>query len=415
VRRVFEGVDIVDKPKMRPIEAIQVTDRGRQLVMLRDPQGFSEQVLTVPQPVFYLITQFDGNHTLNEVQANYTRRFGQLIFSDKIKEILEVLDNALMLDSDRFRQHREALEQEFRGLGVRPCSHGGKSYPGEAAGLSRLLDSFFEPPTGPGQPTSGASERPVKGLMAPHIDLQRGGPCFAHAYKELAESPPPDTVVLLGIAHTFTQNHFVLTRKSFETPFGVCECDTELTNGLLARGGLHLLTDELAHRTEHSIEFQVVFLQHLFASPKIVSVLCGAFRDADGRPCPPDRAPGVPEFIAALRETLQATGKRVCLVASVDFSHLGGRFGDRIQMTPQFLGRVEREDLDTLGKVASLDADAFYADATTDNDRRHIDATPAVYTLLKALDLEEAKVLKYDQSVEAQTQSVVTFASMVFR
>jgi len=35
--------------------------------------------------------------------------------------------------------------------------------------------------------------------------------------------------------------------------------------------------------------------------------------------------------------------------------------------------------------------------------------------LLKALDLEEAKVLKYDQSVEAQTQSVVTFASMVFR
>jgi len=405
----------VDKPKMRPIEATPVTDRGRQLVMLRDPQGLSEQVLTVPQPVFYLITQFDGNHTLNEIQANYTRRFGQLIFSDKIKEIVQALDNALMLDSDRFRQHREALEQEFRGLDVRPCSHGGKSYPGEAAELARLVDSFFEPPKGPGQPAPGASERPVKGLMAPHIDFLRGGPCFAHAYKELAESPAPDTVVILGIAHTFTQNHFVLTRKSFETPFGVCPSDTELTNGLLARGGIHLLADELAHRTEHSVEFQVVFLQHLFPAAKIVSVLCGAFRDADGNACAPAQAPGVPEFIDALRETVQAAGKRVCLLASVDFSHLGGRFGERIQITPQFLGRVERDDLETLNQAASLDADAFYASATADNDRRHIDATPAVYTLLKALDLEEAKVLKYDQSVEAQTQSVVTFASMVFR
>jgi len=173
--------------------------------------------------------------------------------------------------------------------------------------------------------------------------------------------------------------------------------------------------DEVAHRTEHSIEFQVLFLQHLWPSAKIVPILCGGFRDAAGRSCPPDEAVGLQQFIAGLRQTLQATNKRTCVLASVDFSHLGGRFGDRLSMTPAFLGRVEREDRGTLAAAEALDADAFYRSATSDDDRRHIDATPAVYVLLKAMDLTEGRLLKYDQSVERETESVVSFASMVFR
>jgi len=44
----------------------------------------------------------------------------------------------------------------------------------------------------------------------------------------------------------------------------------------------------LSHRNEHSIEFQVIFLQHLFGAesgPKIVPVLCGNIMEkvADSR------------------------------------------------------------------------------------------------------------------------------------
>lgn len=406
----------MEKPKVRPLEAVPVAVRGQQMILLRDPQGFSERVLSVSQPVFYLVTQFDGTRTVTEIQADFTRRFGQLILSDKIREVIAALDNALLLDNERFRQHRRELEETFRRLSVRPSSHAGRSYPASPEELTALLDGFFDPPEGPGQPVPGSmTTRPAKAIMAPHLDLRRGGACFAHAYKALAESPPADTCLILGIAHTPTQYPYVFTAKSFETPLGVCRCDSQLTNALLARAGTHLLTDEWVHRNEHSIEFQVLFVQRLFPRAQIVSILCGGLYDDRGHPVPPPEVPGVPEFIAALRETLAETGKRVCVIASVDFSHVGHRFGDQLQLTPQVLRRVEQDDRETLQRILDLDADAFFASATADNDRRHIDATPAVYALLRALDLEEAELLKYDQSVEPQTQSVVSFASMVFR
>jgi AmmeMemoRadiSam system protein B len=206
-----------------------------------------------------------------------------------------------------------------------------------------------------------------------------------------------------------------VTRNSFETPFGVCDCDRDFVDGLLTRAGIHFTADEICHRMEHSIEFQVVFLQHVVENPRIAAILCGGLHTPDEVPARPEETSGVTDFIAALRESLEATDKRICVVVSVDFTHMGGRFGDQTPMTPQFLGRIEREDLETLSYAEQLDADGFYESATADGDRRHIDATPAVYVLLKAMDLKEARLLKYDQSVEPDTQSVVTFASMVFR
>jgi len=102
-----------------------------------------------------------------------------------------------------------------------------------------------------------------RGIVSPHIDPPRGGWCYAWAYVALAAAPVR-TVLLLGVAHSGPPEPFVLTRKSFQTPLGVLAVDEAAVAELESRVG-DLTRWELVHRSEHSLEFQVIFLQHALA------------------------------------------------------------------------------------------------------------------------------------------------------
>ena len=67
-----------------------------------------------------------------------------------------------------------------------------------------------------------------------------------------------------------------------------------------------------------------------------------------------------------------------------------------------------------LQTVESLDAEGFYNSIQKNNGRRKICGLPAIYTMLSVLDASVGKLIKYDQSVEQDTQSVVSYASMCF-
>ena len=70
---------------------------------------------------------------------------------------------------------------------------------------------------------------------------------------------------------------FSLTDKDFETPLGVIKSDPSLISKLRESGGDIIAPNDFAHRSEHSIEFQVIFLQHLFPEENltIIPILCG--------------------------------------------------------------------------------------------------------------------------------------------
>src|SRR5690606_5365207 len=85
----------------------------------------------------------------------------------------------------------------------------------------------------------------------------------------------------------------------------------------------NLLTDQVAHRGEHSIELSALFLRYLYpeAAISILPLLCNFLDRADVR---------VIAMIAALRRRLAASrqaGRKTMLIASVDFSHIGPQFG----------------------------------------------------------------------------------------
>ena len=202
-------------PRIRAIDAFPVMISGQRLIALRDPMGYTRNILYVPDNVFFMISLFDGEHAIRDIQSEYASRYGDLIFQEKIQEVVETLDRHYMLESERFRAHHRQLEEAFRKAPVREASHAGLSYEADAEALRAQLDGFFREPEGPGEPDPGKALPGLRGFVAPHIDLRRGGSCFAHAYKVLGESVPPDLFVIFGTGHRGVDGFFSFTRKGF--------------------------------------------------------------------------------------------------------------------------------------------------------------------------------------------------------
>jgi AmmeMemoRadiSam system protein B len=398
----------MDYPKLRPVEVLPAQEN---LICLRDPQGFSDKLLLIPPALFYVVSLFDGRHSIRDIQAAYTDRFGELLLSEKIRAIIDQLDDALFLDSERFQQARSKAVEDFRGAELREAAHAGSSYEAEPAELERQLEQLFTSEDGPGLPDSSRPSGRLRALIAPHIDLQRGGSCFAWSYAELARGSRARTFVVLGIAHVQTKHPFVLTAKDFQSPFGRVRTDRAFLEELGSYCRTDFYEDEFCHRSEHSIEFQVLFLQYLYRHQedlRIVPILCSLPPEMYLGAAIPEHSE-IDEFVEALRKTLEATDSQICCIAAVDLSHIGRRFGQNITLSPQLLKEVEREDRAMIDRILQLDEEAFFRGIQQEQDRRNVCGVPAIYTLLRVVQAEEGRLLRYEQAVDQAGQSVVSF------
>jgi len=410
-------MNLDDKPRLRPVEAVPAEINGERVIYLRDAAGLSRHTIAVPPAAFFLIAHFDGQHTIRDVQTAYVRRFGELVTSDTIIDLARQLDEALFMEGERFEAHRRKVLAEFRRATTRNAAHAGTAYPRDPAKLRERIARFFEPPEGPGEINPGAAGSHVLAIAAPHIDFQRGGPAYAHAYKALAEGCAASTFVVLGTLHQGGRGPVVVTDKDFETPLGLLPCDREFTRELIRRAGLQRTDDELAHRMEHSVEFQAVFLRYLFGTSrpiKLVPVLCGPIADAGDEQADRGASSVVRAFAGALRELLQERGRDAAVIASVDLSHVGRRFGDDLDISPEILHWVEREDRALLRHAEAMRAEQFLEHHQRTQDRTHVCGFPALYVLLSAVPATRGRLLHYSQAPDPATRSVVSFAAMAF-
>ncbi len=333
-----------------------------------------------------------------------------------IRQVIGELDKNLLLDNSRSRDFIKKLKDDFKNSTIRKDAHAGTAYEADRDKLKEQLDGFFTSAEGPGMPSQFNQTNGLKGVIAPHIDLGCGGPCFAWAYKEIAESSNADLFIILGIAHTGTNNLFVLTDKTFETPFGNVETDKEFLNALQEKNKTDYFEDEFVHRDEHSIGFQAVFLKYLYHQKKnfkIIPILCSSFGEADENETGSGQTHQFKEFISSLKETVKESGKKICIIASVDLAHVGSRFGDNERQDEAYLDKLRSDDTDMLKYIENLDAEGFDNSVQKDHNSRNICGYPAINTLLKVVDAKRSKLLKYAQHAD-ETNSTVSFASMSF-
>jgi len=90
------------------------------------------------------------------------------------------------------------------------------------------------------------------------------------------------------------------------------------------------------------------------------------------------------------------------------------KFGDQRPLTPAFLDEVARDDQALLAAATRMDAEGCFRVIAEHQDRRRICGFPPTYMLLSTMPATAGTVLKYDQAVEPATQSMVSYASVVF-
>jgi AmmeMemoRadiSam system protein B len=408
-------VDSEDRPRLRALEAFPFEQGGERLIGLRDPSGFTEQVALLPIPALDIVSLFDGEHTVAEIHRVIAARHGeQAPGLEEIAGFAARLDDAGFLDGARFAERRRRIEETWLASPSRPPAHSGGAYAAEPAALKSQIDGFFVHAEGPGLPAPRVPRRPLRGLIAPHIDFHRGGPTYAWAYRALLEGSDADLFVILGTCHGGMADPFAATLKPYDTPLGPADVDRGALEALQRRYGHDLLASETAHRSEHSIEFQVVMLRRLLGERPftILPVLASFLHEAVWGGGAPEADPRVPRFLDALGETLAASDRRVCVIAGVDLAHVGPRFGDAEPNTPAFLDRVAREDRKMLESVTAADAPGFFGSVAADGDSRRICGLSPIYAFLRALPGARGELLRYSQWPDRQ--GAVSFCAAAF-
>jgi AmmeMemoRadiSam system protein B len=396
-------------PRLRAVEAFPVEHDGQRCIALRDPAGFTDQIAVLPGPLLDLVSLFDGEHPVEAIREILRRRHGEAPSVEQIAALVDRLDDAGFLESERFRARRRATDDAFRQSPVRPAAHAGGAYAGEAAALREQIAGFFA------LDRSDKRAGTLSALIAPHIDFHRGGPTYGSAYQEVLDRSDADLYVILGTCHAGMSDPFAVTLKPYDTPLGPVGVDRDFYEALAGRAGQDLLASEPAHRAEHSIEFQAVMLQSLLGGRRpftILPVLASYLHEAVWAGTEPEADPRVPRFLDALREAVAASSRRVCLVAGVDLAHVGPRFGDPDPNTEASLAIVEREDRAMLESVVAGDARGFFARVAADRDARRICGLSPIYSLLRVLPEAPGRLLEYRQWPDPE--GAVTFCAVSF-
>jgi hypothetical protein len=391
---------------------------GKRYVVLSDPLRLSGKELFLPLEYAFILGLLNGNNTLLDIKTEYMRETGYMLMSNTIDQFIQTLDENLLLDSDHFRSALSKLEEDFRRSEARPPFHAGLSYPTDPRELRELITSFYLHEKGPGPLPSAFNGPPAIGLAAPHIDLRSGGPTFAWAYHALAQGEPPARFVILGTAHQGAENLFCLSSLDFETPLGRVRTDRTFIDTLVLNSAVDFCKGEILHRSEHTIEFQIVFLQHLYGETipyTIVPVLCSIDPELFFRPEFEEKRLVFHEFISRLRQTIIESPGKTCLIASVDLDHIGPRYGDGFTPNGATIQQILKSDLEFLEYLEQLKEREFLEMARQINPLRKICGFGPLYTLLKALDGVQGKLLHLDHSIVDSRNSFVTFASMVFQ
>jgi AmmeMemoRadiSam system protein B len=293
---------------------------------------------------------------------------------------------------------------------MRKPAHAGTGYPEDAAELTSTLREYLN-----GSSTAATNGR-VRAIAAPHVSPFGGVDAYRAAYASLTPLDAERTFVVLGTSHYGQPDRFGLTRKAFVTPFGETSTNLALVDEIARAAGDGALMEDYCHAVEHSIEFQVVFLQHLFGpGVRVVPLLCGAFSRGMRAGARPEDDGAVRKTIEALGNVAAREGDRLVWVLGVDMAHMGRRYGDGFEATAdrEEMEQVARRDRSRIERMEQGDAGGFWEQVRENRDDLKWCGASPIYTFLRAMPDVRGTLLRYQQW-NIDPQSVVSFAGLRF-
>jgi AmmeMemoRadiSam system protein B len=252
------------------------------------------------------------------------------------------------------------------------------------------------------------------GIAAPHVSPAGGWQSYRAAYQCLTPDLKDRTFVVLGTSHYGEPDQFGLTRKPFETPFGRTRIDDVLVSELALQPAV--LMEDYCHAIEHSIEFQVVFLQSIYGpGVRILPILCGSFGRSIYQGGVPEDNDSVNRFLGSLGEIATREKERLFWILGVDMAHIGVRYGDDFvaHADRDEMAAVRERDERRIERVNASDARGFWDLVKENRDDLKWCGSSPIYTFLKAVPQAHGSLRRYEQW-NIDEQSVVSFAGIAF-
>jgi MEMO1 family protein len=377
-------------------------------LLIRDSYGYSDAVMIIPPPLVQCLTCFDGEQTSLDLRQLLVRMTGELDVSAIEAHLRETLSTAGFLHDDIYERLREERHRDFADAKSRLPAHAGTAYPEDANAVKAALDEYLK---GPNQQTASGD---VIAIASPHVSPFGGWQTYREAYSALGPDHRDRTFVVLGTSHYGHPDRFGLTRKPFETPYGHATPNLRLIEELADEPAV--LMEDYCHAFEHSIEFQVLFLQHLYGPDiRIVPILCGSFaRSILNGGMPEDNEP-VRRFLGKLGEMAAREGDSLTWILGIDMAHMGARYGDDLAAVANRgeMQEVEQRDRLRIERVLASDAEGFWEHVKERQDDLKWCGSSPLYTFLRAVPGAKGTLRGYEQW-NIDEQSVVSFAALSF-
>ncbi len=379
-------------------------------LFIRDPYKYSDVTLIIPPPLVECLRCFDGEQTDLDLRQSLVRVTGDLEVGDLERHLIDTLSQSGFLEDETFARLRDQRQSEFAAAPQRAPAHAGGAYPNEVEPLRETMRRYM------GASESTAAADGLIGIAAPHVSPEGGWSSYQAAYRALTPAYKDRTFVVLGTSHYGMPERFGLTRKAFATPFGESPADTAMVDWLAAKAAPAIQMEDYCHAVEHSIEFQVVFLQHIYGpGVKILPILCGSYAHSIYEGGKPEKDEGVSRFLEALGELAAREGDRLFWVLGIDMAHMGRRYGDpfHAQAGRGELETVSVRDHRRIASIEAFDAEGFWDQVQENQDDLKWCGSAPLYTFLKAVPKARGRLLHYEQW-NIDPQSVVSFAGMSF-
>ena len=385
------------KPILRYVDAIPSYYQEQPVLFLRDPLGFTTEIVVVPQYMAFLLTLMDGKHDLRDLQAEATKRLGKLVPIEDIKKFVQFLDEKGLLWTEQFEKIKKKAYEKWLELKVRPMTHAVQSYPANPAEAKFFVENILAQ-------VKESEENNFKILIAPHIDLKVGARGFAESYGRF--NPEKGArVIVFGVGHHLDFPISILT-KDIATPFGVIRNDKGGLFFLTQTKKLEVFPDHIAHKLEHSLEFQALFLHYLLKDefvmlPILVGpyILFKNYKDL------------IEEFAKAIVELLD---ERTYIVLGIDFCHLGLRYGDPFAVTEKERKEAIEFDKELIEKSFKGDSEGV-SQLAEKADKLKVCGFSCLYLLsliLKYLDKSVTPKIYYQDALPFGQGSIVSVASV---
>ncbi|MFM2164326.1 MAG: hypothetical protein RL325_763 [Planctomycetota bacterium] len=325
-----ELADHLARPALRRVHPVPLQKDNQVFLGLRDPCMLCPQTMVVPPQAFRLMQMFDGNRSIADIA-------GEVKMPDPqpLVELVRKLDEFGLLWGPTCEALEDRKKQELLAAGA--FTNLEPKVLGEDAGAARAqLEKWID------QADDAEIDEPIAGLVTCHLDYPLGYPVYAASYRVIAKAARPDRVVILGTNHFGLGDGVVVSDLGFDTVLGRAPVDRGVIERLRKTADRKLFVDILDHVSEHSIQRQLPWIQHLFGDVPVVAALVP-------NPLMPMIAEdgariGTDDFVAMLGSSLAAEGGRTLYIASADLSHVGPAFGMQGQVNEQRRREVEAHD-----------------------------------------------------------------------